>query len=136
MYRSASDNMTEDGVLFWLGAALTSHYVSILSCTDCASTHASLSSWVNSFPRARAANLRYRLDLRDADFTTTTPMLRQLHEISCAGCNQTGLTDAAFSGMTQLRFLDLRGWVHVDVEIATIIDPYVVVLLYDMEHDP
>lgn len=65
-----------------------------------------LALWRACFPRAIAANVRYRTDLTDADFRAHFTTLRTL---SCAGCDQPNLTSAAFELMADLEILDMRG---------------------------
>ena len=57
--------------------------------------------WRKCFPRARAANLRYKSCIKDADFVH----LRGLHTLRMIGCEN--ITDAAFMHLRGIHTLDM-----------------------------
>jgi hypothetical protein len=86
-----------------------------------------LAKWRACFPRARAANVNQRNDLRDADFvhlaglhTLNMPLcwqdsvtdasfshMRGIHTLNMSGCEQGAITDAAFAHLRGIHTLDM-----------------------------
>ena len=66
-----------------------------------------VAAWRAAFPAARAVNVSFREDLRDADFAHIRggPGVR-LHTVLMAHC--TGVTDAAFAHLRGVHTLDMR----------------------------
>lgn len=69
--------------------------------------HGPLASWHRAFPLATAANLRYRLDIKDKDCHFY--LNKGLTTLVLTGCKQKGLTFEAFKNLKELMKLDLRG---------------------------
>jgi len=65
----------------------------------------SLASWKACFPSARSVNLCLRRDLTDADFQT---YLTEVSYILMRGCDQTTLTDKAFSNLPYVIYIDMK----------------------------